>query len=218
MKRLMSYLNEQSLYASGAVDRGEFEPTRVRDLMDPVMRKRVESAVWKSTPERHRFKAADGQRGVVFFDDRGRASSQKLSEMSTGELSRLYERTRAKVRPATNAQNHGYQQPVQEQEGLDEAKLVTKADLKKLPLLYSQDDNADPKVWVKFFNPYGQGTWLATEYDGKDKFFGAVKIGGGWELGYFSLRELQSLTKFGAPQIERDRHFKPQPLSSAKRA
>ena len=96
--------------------------------------------------------------------------------------------------------------------------LLRKADLKNLPPLRSQDGEQDPMVWVKFFNPYGVGTWLATEYDGKDTFFGAVTLGHGWELGYFSLRELKSLMKFGAPMIERDRYFKPQKLSQAKHA
>mgnify|MGYP002629627279 CR=1 FL=1 len=87
-----------------------------------------------------------------------------------------------------------------------------------LPDLYSQDEVKDPIVWVKFFNPYGAGTWLITEYDGNDTMFGYAQIHqGGGELGYVSLRELRSIKKFGGPGIERDVHFKPKPLSQAKR-
>ena len=104
-------------------------------------------------------------------------------------------------------------------------KLLTQAIIKKLPPLYSQDGTEDPIVCVKFFNPYGVGTWLATEFDGRDQFFGAVKISGGWELGYFSLRELESQTGMfngrpmpGVQGIERDQSFRPKPLSQAKRS
>jgi hypothetical protein len=103
-------------------------------------------------------------------------------------------------------------------------KLLTQAIRKKLPALYSQDGVTDPIVYVKFFNPYGVGTWLATEFDGQDRFFGAVNLGYGWELGYFSLRELESQTGLfqgrpmpGVQGIERDQWFKPKPLSQAKR-
>ena len=102
--------------------------------------------------------------------------------------------------------------------------LLTQTIRKQLPPLYSQDGVSDPIVYVKFFHPYGSGTWLATEFDGRDQFFGAVNLGHGWELGYFSLRELESQvgTFQGRPMpgvqgIERDQSFKPKPLSQAKR-
>ena len=56
---------------------------------------------------------------------------------------------------------------------------------------------------VKFFDPTGSWTWYATEFDGKDTFFGLVD---GFELewGTFSLSELQSVKgRFGLG-IERD--------------
>lgn len=103
--------------------------------------------------------------------------------------------------------------------------LLTAVDRKRLPALYSQDGVRDPIVYVRFFNAYGAGTWLATEFDGQDQFFGWVEIHPGMgELGYFSLRELQSLPARmggrvipGLQGIERDTSFTPKPLSQAKR-
>jgi hypothetical protein len=89
-------------------------------------------------------------------------------------------------------------------------KLLTAADKKRLPKLYSQENNKDPKVWVKFFNPRGSGTWFATEFDGDDTFFGYVMGLGGDELGYFSLSELSRA------KCERDQYWKPMSLSAAK--
>ena len=97
--------------------------------------------------------------------------------------------------------------------------LMTQQIKKLLPPLYTQENEKDPMVYAKFFNPYGNATWLATEFDGRDQFFGAVTLGHGWELGYFSLRELQSLKgPMGVQGIERDKWFKPMELSRAKKA
>ena len=90
-------------------------------------------------------------------------------------------------------------------------KLLTKADLKKLPPLYSQENNHDPMVWVKFFNPYGRGTWFAIEFDPKEElFFGYVMGLGGDELGYFSLNDMRRI------RAEREQYWKPMKLSAAK--
>ncbi|MDD5510947.1 MAG: DUF2958 domain-containing protein [Dehalococcoidales bacterium] len=90
-------------------------------------------------------------------------------------------------------------------------KLLTSVDRKRLPPLYSNENNPDPTVWVKFFYPRGSGTWLATEFDGKDTFFGYVMGLGDDELGYFSLSEL------AGAGCERDQYWKPIKLSDAKR-
>ncbi len=103
--------------------------------------------------------------------------------------------------------------------------LLTAVDRKRLPALYSQEKVKDPIAYVRFFNAYGAGTWLATEFDGQDQFFGWVEIHPGMgELGYFSLRELQSIPARmggrpipGLQGIERDTSFTPKPLSQAKR-
>jgi len=87
----------------------------------------------------------------------------------------------------------------------------------KIPKLYSQEKVKDPIVWVKFFTPFSNWTWLATEFDGQDTFFGLVKGSGGTELGYFSLSDLQSVKgPGGIPGVERDEYFTPKPLSRAR--
>lgn len=76
----------------------------------------------------------------------------------------------------------------------------------------------DPIVQCKFFTPDGAATWLVLEFDGDDTFYGWVTLGLGPdcdELGTFSLQELESLRgKLGLP-VERDKFFKPCPLSEA---
>lgn len=96
-------------------------------------------------------------------------------------------------------------------------KLLTKAVLKSLPPLYSQEKVEDPIVRVKFFDPTGSWTWYATEFDGVDTFFGLVD-GHEEELGYFSLAELQAVRGRFSLGIERDMHWAPRPLSQCRRA
>ncbi len=87
-------------------------------------------------------------------------------------------------------------------------KLLTKQLREALPPLYTNENETDPKAIAKFFTPFSNWTWYATEFDGKDTFFGLVD-GFDKELGYFSLAELESL----GHKIERDLWFKPTPLS-----
>lgn len=91
-------------------------------------------------------------------------------------------------------------------------KLLTKEILKKLPALGATDNQKDPTVQVKFFTPDAQWTWYAYEFDGKDIFFGYVK-GIENELGTFSLSELQQVRGSLNLAVERDKWFKPCPLS-----
>jgi len=91
-------------------------------------------------------------------------------------------------------------------------KLLTEEIRKKIPPLFSQEKIKDPMVYVKFFTPWTNWTWYATEFDGKDEFFGWV-VGLEKELGYFSLSELESVRGPGGIGVERDMYFKPKPLS-----
>jgi hypothetical protein len=87
-------------------------------------------------------------------------------------------------------------------------KLLTQEIRKQLPALYTNENNPNPKAIVKFFTPFADWTWYATEFDGKDTFFGLVD-GFDKELGYFSLAELESM----GHKIERDLYFKPTPVN-----
>jgi hypothetical protein len=91
-------------------------------------------------------------------------------------------------------------------------KLLTQELLQKIPPLYAQDGKGGQAIaYTKYFTPDSNWTFWATEYDGKDTFFGLVD-GHCKELGYFSLSELEEVTgPMGLP-IERDLHFKPQTL------
>ncbi len=95
-------------------------------------------------------------------------------------------------------------------------KLLTKEILKKLPSLYSQENNPDPMVQVKFFTPWTSWTWYATEYDPEQRLFFGLVIGQETELGYFSLDELESVRGPCGLKIERDQWFYPVPLSVVK--
>jgi len=85
--------------------------------------------------------------------------------------------------------------------------LLTKELEKRFAKIGSQENEKDPIVIAKFFNPSGIGTWWATEYDKKNKtFFGYVSLFGDHndEWGSFSLEELKSIKGFGGLGIERD--------------
>jgi Protein of unknown function (DUF2958) len=104
----------------------------------------------------------------------------------------------------------------------------------RMPALYSQEQERDPLVVLKYFDPVGSWTWYATEGSPVDEdgymdtnkpkvdylFFGLV-VGFEAELGYFSLHELRTakegLRGIRALPIERDVHFRPQRLSEARR-
>ena len=92
-------------------------------------------------------------------------------------------------------------------------KLVTKEIIKKFDKnpIYSKDGQGmDAEVIVKFFNPYGRGTWLITEAEKQENgdylLFGYMHICD-WEWGYVTLSELENLrvNVYGAKlPIERD--------------
>jgi hypothetical protein len=92
-------------------------------------------------------------------------------------------------------------------------KLLTKEKISKLPKLYEQEDKGlNAIAYVKFFTPWSNWTWYATEYsDGM--FFGLVD-GLVKELGYFSLEELESIKGPFGLRIERDLYFQPAKLKN----
>ena len=95
-------------------------------------------------------------------------------------------------------------------------RLLTKALREQIPALYSTEDEEDPLLYVKLFTPDSSWTWYIAEWDGSDICFG-LAAGHYVELGYFSLRELESVRgPWGLP-VERDTGFKPTQLSVVKR-
>lgn len=98
-------------------------------------------------------------------------------------------------------------------------KLITAADLKRLPPIKGQESKGMEAIaWVKFFTPWTSWTWYMTEYDpATGEAFGLVH-GLEEELGYFSMEELQSIRGPGGLRIERDIYWKPTPLSQIKGA
>lgn len=73
----------------------------------------------------------------------------------------------------------------------------------------------DPVPVVRFFNPVGPATWLATEMDTDGILFGLADLGfGSPELGSFALAELESIRLQFGLGIERDILFEGEyPLS-----
>jgi len=66
----------------------------------------------------------------------------------------------------------------------------------------------DPVPVVRFFNPVGSATWLATEIDEDGILFGLADLGfGSPELGSFALEELESIRLPFGLGIERDIAF-----------
>ena len=94
-------------------------------------------------------------------------------------------------------------------------KLMTKDIRQKLPRLYEQDGKGgDAVVHLKLFTPSSSWTWYITEgsQQGDDFLMFGLVDGLEKELGYVSLRELESVKgPMGLP-IERDLHWKPKTL------
>jgi len=77
-------------------------------------------------------------------------------------------------------------------------------DLRERLLANGLERGADHVPVVKFFNPLGEGVWLATELDADgDTLFGLADLGYP-ELGSFSLEELAAITLPFGMGIERD--------------
>ena len=82
--------------------------------------------------------------------------------------------------------------------------ILLTSDLREMLLVNGRQRDVDHAPVVKFFNPFGIGTWLATELDEDgDILFGLADLGYP-ELGSFSLEELSSLRLPFGLGIERD--------------
>ena len=92
-------------------------------------------------------------------------------------------------------------------------KLMTKAILNKIPALYSGEKIAleDKICYVRFFHPFSNFTWFATEFDSETGIFFGWVDGSFPEWGNFSLQEMQGVRVRGLG-IERDLYFTPKPM------
>ena len=90
--------------------------------------------------------------------------------------------------------------------------LLTNELINRFAAVGSQENESDPLIIAKFFDPTGSATWFATEYNPAERvFFGYVTLFGLGsmedEWGNFSLDELESVKGKMGLRIERDRHF-----------
>lgn len=93
-------------------------------------------------------------------------------------------------------------------------KLITKEIEKRFQEIGSQQNELDPVVIIKFFNPVGAGTWYATEYDKTNNIcFGFVTGLGFDEWGSFSIDELEDLILPLGLSIERDMYSQEKTIS-----
>ena len=96
----------------------------------------------------------------------------------------------------------------------------TKAQMRKIPVLYAQDGTADPVVHVRYFWG-GRGAFYATECNPDTMtFFGYIVSNLGRdcdEFGYVSLKELEGIKAGSGLICERDQYFTPKPMSEARK-
>src|SRR5580704_16492307 len=55
--------------------------------------------------------------------------------------------------------------------GGENMQLLTKELREKIPALYSQENEKDPMVYIKFFDPVGSWTWYVTEGEQRGRDF-----------------------------------------------
>jgi hypothetical protein len=91
--------------------------------------------------------------------------------------------------------------------------LMTKEIEAQLPPFYANEEKGDEALaLVKFFTPWSGWTWYASEYDPAERLCFGVVVGHEREMGYFSVKELETLRGPAGLRIERDLHWKPRPL------
>jgi hypothetical protein len=87
--------------------------------------------------------------------------------------------------------------------------ILLTPELRDRLLINGRERDVDHMPVVKFFNPVGAATWLATELDAdNDTLFGLADMGFGCpELGSYSLLEIASVRLPFGLSIERDLYF-----------
>lgn len=94
--------------------------------------------------------------------------------------------------------------------------LIPKELLDTIPKLYKTERSLNPLCMFKLFTPDAQWTWYIIEIDTNQNIcYGYVK-GLESELGYFSLKEIETIKGPLGLGIERDELFLPTALSIIK--
>lgn len=88
-------------------------------------------------------------------------------------------------------------------------KLLTKELLAAFARTGRQEDKPAEEAIViaKFFTPWTNWTWYATEYNPEERTFFGYVVGLENELGYFNLDELEAINGPMGLKIERDLSF-----------
>lgn len=96
--------------------------------------------------------------------------------------------------------------------------LIPEELLNKIPDLYETERSINPICHIKLFTPDSIFTWYIIEISKEDKYtcYGYV-IGFESELGYFSLKELETIKGNLGLRVERDISFSPTALGIIKK-
>jgi hypothetical protein len=78
------------------------------------------------------------------------------------------------------------------------------------------EDEEDPLCQLKLFTPDANWTWYVIEIDDANELCFGYVVGMEKELGYFSIRELESIRGALHLPVERDTAFTPVPLSKVR--
>lgn len=91
--------------------------------------------------------------------------------------------------------------------------LMTQEIKAKIPALYADEKTplADKICHVKFFHPFSNWRWFATEFDPATGIFFGWVDGDFPEWGTFSLEEMENL-KVRSLGMERDKFWNPKPM------
>ena len=96
--------------------------------------------------------------------------------------------------------------------------LISEELLNKIPDLYETERSINPICYIKLFTPDSIFTWYIIEISKEDKHtcYGLVK-GFESEIGYFSLKELETIKGNLGLRVERDISFSPTALGIIKK-
>lgn len=97
--------------------------------------------------------------------------------------------------------------------------LIPKDILENIPDLYETQRSLNPTCQIKLFTPDAQWTWYIIEISKEDNStcYGYV-VGFESELGYFSLKEVESIKGALGLKVERDISFKPTALEIVRKS